>query len=246
MHNEDSSMVSSDGVVAPVEHFSTVDNLHTDHLEKKYGKIHAHVLAHDDVESESHGDFGPIREACLEDEQGISRTYALTFLTYDPTNEAMYSIDSTIREGGLIGKSFRDKGYEVRKNVINVFTLPVPKWMAEAFHEPEAKYVKARISEFYAKKEGEEPVIYGRVLEVYPNDFRRPVINVVDQQQVNPSTEQLERVGISKDEIWGKLEHAADVGEWSDREAEYERAKEASLDEVFAWREKIANYFTTK
>ncbi|PJE58465.1 MAG: hypothetical protein COU81_00610 [Candidatus Portnoybacteria bacterium CG10_big_fil_rev_8_21_14_0_10_36_7] len=76
-------------------------------------------------------------------------------------------IDVEIKNGGMIGKMFKEFNYEVRKNVIDVFIIEIPKWLKEKF-VVKKNYAKARISEFYAKKEGSEPIIYGYVLEIYP------------------------------------------------------------------------------
>ena len=54
-----------------MEHFPLVDRLHTDVLEERYGPISSRVLVHNDK----------IRRAHLIDQKGISRTYAITFLS---------------------------------------------------------------------------------------------------------------------------------------------------------------------
>lgn len=139
-----------------MEHFPTVDRLHTDVLEDKYGKIQAKVLRHDDL----------IRESHLIDSSGASRTYALTFFMADSHSAEIQPIDLAIRAGGSIGATFRRYGYAIRKNVLDVFILEVPDWLARDFHH-EGLHAKSRISEFYAKKQGTPPVLYGDVLEVY-------------------------------------------------------------------------------
>lgn len=233
LHEEDDSQT---------ENFPTKERLHTDVLEDKYGPIHAKVLRHDDVKEVPDGQY-PVRESHLIDEKGISRTYALTFLTYDKDNSELYEIDSKIRNGGLIGETFRNYGYEIKKNVIDVFTLPLTSELKESFNTDEV-FGKARVSEFYAKKEDNEPVIYGKVMELYTPDFRGPVINEVDQNQVNPSTDVLEQSGISKNAIWNRLDQAAKKDEWKDKEEAYERSKENSLPEIFEWRERIEDFVT--
>ena len=88
-----------------MEHFNLTKKLHTDVLESKYGKIHSEVFRHDNF----------MREAFLSDENGVARTYALTIFQYDRNNEEIKAIDDAIKNGGLIGKVFRDFGFEVRK-----------------------------------------------------------------------------------------------------------------------------------
>jgi len=227
-----------------LEHFPTKDRLHSDVLEEKYGPVEAKVLRHDDVKEVPEDEY-PVRESHLVDGQDISRTYALTFLTYDEDNPELYEIDTKIRNGGMIGKTFRNYGYEIRKNVIDVFTLQLTDRLREEFDTDE-DYGKARVSEFYAKKQNDEPTIYGRVLELYTPDFRGPVINQVDLEQVNPSTEILEKNGISRNAIWKRLDKSSDGGEWKDKDEAYEQAKEDSLPEVFKWRERIENFINSK
>jgi hypothetical protein len=177
-----------------MEHFNLNKKLHTDVLEDKYGPVHSEVLRHDEE----------IREVNMVDEKGISRTYALTFLTFDKNNQEIAAIDSEIKNGGLIGKAFREHGYEVRKNVISVFLADLPENLKNKMQTAENK-AKTRLSEFYAKKEGEKPFIYGVVSEIYSPDFRPAEVNETDLAQDNPITSAMEKVGISKDMIWERL-----------------------------------------
>jgi hypothetical protein len=97
-----------------MEHFPVKDRLHTDVLKDKYGPIHAVVLRHDNVREVKRGG-DRIREVKLVDETGVLRTYALTFLTYDKSNQEISTIDDEIRLGGLIGQTFRNHNYVVKK-----------------------------------------------------------------------------------------------------------------------------------
>jgi hypothetical protein len=210
-----------------MEHFPLIDRLHTDVLEEKYGAIHAKVLKHDDLVRESH----------LVDAKDISRTYALTFFPESKANAEIKRIDSEIRAGGLIGVTFRTFGYSIRKNVVDVFVLELPEWLKNDFKTNE-NYAKARMSEFYAKKEGVSPAIYGDVLEVYTPDFRPPIVNQFDNSQINPSTEELIKVGFSIDNIWTRLGD----NNWTDVQVKYDKARVDSLQRVFEWRKKIDAY----
>lgn len=228
------------------EHFPVRDKLHTDVLEQKYGPIHAVVLRHDNVREMRRG-AERIREVRLVDEQNISRTYALTFLTYDKSNKELADIDDEIRQGGLIGKTFRDHGYAVKKNVIDVFIIPIPAWMQKDFRV-DAQKAKARLTEFYAKKENTMPLIYGTVLEVYSPDFKDPAdgINSVDLAQVNPLTGTLQGVGVPADEIWERLDRASETNEWDDLKDRYEQAERLSQPVVQSLHTKISNYLGSK
>lgn len=229
-----------------MEHFPTKDKLHTDILEQKYGPIHSEVLRHDNVREAARG-ADCIREARLVDEKNILRTYALTFLTYDKNNEEIAKIDDEIRAGGLIGKTFREHDYTIKKNVIDVFLMDIPDDMKRDFQTIEES-AKARLTEFYAKKGDETPVIYGKVLEIYSPDFKDPWdgINDVDMAQVNPTTDSMRAAGIPVDEVWDRLDRASEPGEWDDLRAQYDAAKKQSLPIVDELHKKIESYLNKK
>lgn len=212
-----------------MEHFQLVGRLHTDVLEDKYGPISVRVVKHTNL----------MREAHLVDKKGISRTYSLTFFP-KKRNASIASVEKDIARGAAIGKAFRLHGYSVRKNVIEVFILALPKWLQKSFKTKEF-FAKARLSEFYAKKEGENPVIYGTVLEVYTPDFRDPVINTADLLQDNALTEMLERVGFSKLDIWNRL---GKDNYWADVQKRYMHAKRMSLVKEFDLKFKISTLLT--
>ncbi|HSX41982.1 MAG TPA: hypothetical protein VLE93_01380 [Candidatus Saccharimonadales bacterium] len=176
-----------------MEHFPQVDRLHTDVLEDKYGPIHAEVLHHDTE----------YREALLNDENNIARTYALTFFT-EKQAEEIQKIDEIIRDGGAIGKTFRDFGYSIRKNVIDAYLLETNPWLQGKFNVTETQ-AKTRLSEFLAAKEDGMPVVYGTVMEAYTPDFRPPEINQVDRAQVSAPIAWLEHHGVSREDVWKRI-----------------------------------------
>lgn len=193
------------------EHFNLSKKLHTDVLEEKYGPVHSEIIRHDDL----------VREVDIVDEKGISRTHALTFFSFDRENNELNKIDEEIKNGGLIGKVFRDYGYEVRKNVIKVFLIDLSEELKKKMMVTDQK-AKVRLSEFYAKKLGSDPFIYGVVSEIYSPDFRPAEINEVDIKQDNPITSAMERVGISKGVIWDQL---GDGGSFSDIRESVDKAE---------------------
>lgn len=215
-----------------MEHFPLTNKLHTDMLEEKYGPIHAEVIHHDDE----------VREANLVDEGGISRTYALTFLTFDHNNEELVNINEEIKSGGSIGKVFREHGYEVRKNVIKVYVVNLPSQLKDKF-KVESDKAKARLSEFYAAKEGQTPIIYGVVTEIYSPDFRPAEVNEIDIAQDNPTTNALQKVGISKTEIWEKIGVGND---WSDKADLIKKANELAQAEEDALQARVSRYLSKK
>ncbi len=227
--------------------FPTKEKLHTDILELKYGPIQARVLRHDDVAEKKRLKEDAIREAELVDSEGITRTYALSFLKYDTNNSELVAIDVKIREGGLIGKTFREQGYEVKKNVIDVFLIDLPEWLKSDF-QTDHQQAKARITEFYAKKENQTPVIYAYVLEIYSPDFKNPDdgINSTDKTQINPTTQSLEEVGISGDYIWKELDESENKDRWLKKETTIKEAEAISDEELKILHTKITKYLFQK
>lgn len=212
-----------------MEHFPLEKKLHTDVLEGSYGPIRAEVVRHDDE----------IREAHLVDKEGISRTYALTFLTFDRNNLELSNIDKKIQNGGEIGKTFRDHGYTIRKNVVAVYIVDqMPNFLKDRF-KVDSKSAKARLSEFYACKEGGKPFIYGIVTEIYSPDFRPPEVNEVDVEQDNPTTHALEMVGFTKEEVWKRLGNG---NMWEDVEDRYKKAQELARTEEEHLQDQVRRY----
>jgi len=196
-----------------MQHFPLTEKLHTDILEEKYGKIHAKVLKHN----------SKIRESLLVDSKNIARTYALTFLENWNSNE-IKKINEEIKNGEAIGNAFRKSGFAIRKNVLDVFVIKLPYWLKKAFQTKDDS-AKARLSEFYAKKKGRLPIIYGIVTEVYTPDFRKPIINEVDKLQIGAVTECLEQNGFSKEEIYRRI---GDDNNYEDVQERYSQSKERS------------------
>lgn len=165
------------------------------------------------MKERSSGDFihFPLKRiADIVDASGISRTHAITLFPDWCDHQELSEIDSDIQKGGLIGKTFRDHGYTIRKHVAGVYIVALPAWLKERF-QTTASYAKARTSEFYARKEDEEPKIYGYVTEIYTPDFRPADINDVDQAQISATTDALEALGVDRDIIWKSIVHESTI-----------------------------------
>ena len=208
-----------------MEPFPLVDRLHTDVLEAKYGPISARKIKHN----------YKIRMAHLVDAQGISRTFAITFLTRSEWNRDIRRINRRIKAGEAIGKAFRQLGYSIRKNVLDVYIVDIPEWLQKEFNL-DVPSAKVRISEFYAKREDTEPIIYGEVAEIYSPDFRRPTINATDKSQISALSKKLEKEGFTSSEIWERITKGND---WSNETKRLSRAKASSLAEIEALKQKI-------
>lgn len=164
----------------------------TDTLEKKYGKISLNVVLHD------HN----IRKVHLLDSDGISRTFAVTLFKQN-NDRSIADITASVIKGNPIGKELRRLGYTTRRNVLSVYDVELPTWLMKAFHTKQHK-AEVEIYEFYAKKEGEVPILYGIIAEILSPEFIAPTQS--SKIDANPTTQSLLSEGFSKDEIWGLLE----------------------------------------
>lgn len=213
-----------------LEHFHLNKKLHTDVLEGKYGPIHSEVINHDMF----------LREAFLSDKGNIGRTYALSFFEQDLFDPEIQKIDNEIKNGGLIGKTFREHGFEVRKNVTDVFIVDLPDRVKSKFNLSEEK-AKARLSEFYAKKKDGQPLIYATVMEVYSPDFRPADINETDKEQIHPTTIVLEHSGFTRQEIWDHLEEGKNFNQADER---YKQAVEFYKESNPQYKNKFVDYMS--
>lgn len=175
------------------EHFPIVNRLHTDLLQEVYGPVSIRLLRHDNE----------VREAHLVDQQGISRTFAVTFLA-PPCPEELARIDAEIRDGAPIGKTFCRYGYEVRKNVLKALAVELPAWLRTEFAHP-SLFAKAVLSEFLARADARRPELYGTVVEIYSPDFRSPAITEIDRLQEGPTLKSLSSAGVPPEEAWQRL-----------------------------------------
>jgi len=173
------------------EQYYLPGKLHTEILEEQYGEIDVQLLYDDNI----------IREVLLLDEKNIARTYAITFRSREwQGNEGMEKINELIRSGASIGKTFKRGGYDILKNVIEVYVTNIPEWLMLAFEE-ESKTAKTRITEFLVRKNN-EVFNYGIIAEVYSPHFSKPEVTKEDKAQINIATQILKKLGYTSEEIW--------------------------------------------
>ncbi len=166
---------------------------HTDLLAERYGPVSIRLLRHDDE----------VREAHLIDRQGVSRTFAVTFLA-PPYPEEFTRIDAEIRDGAPIGRTFRKHGCEVRKNVLKVLTVALPLWLRTEFAHS-SLFAKAFLFEFLARIDARPPKLYGTIIEIYSPDFLKPEITETDLLQEGPTLKSLIAGRVPHEEIWQRL-----------------------------------------
>ena len=186
--------------------FNINNRLHTEVLEELYGKIDLQVLYQDDV----------IRECLLVDGHYIARTYALTYKNASALQDKDISaIDKTIQQGESIGKTFKKNGYSIFKNVIAVYTINIPWWLQVAFNTKESS-AKARISEFFVRKNVEDELtLYGTIAEIYSPLFRKAEVSQSDQLQINPPLQQMPELEYRRKDKEGFHHNPIEV-QWSE------------------------------
>jgi len=147
--------------------------LHTDHLEAKYGKISANVVMHNDT----------MRKVNLIDKDGISRTFSLVFF-YNHKNKLFKKINDKLKNDGLIGKTFREHGYIIYKNILLTGTIKLPEWLRHNF-KTQSNYASTKAYVLCVQKKPFKPVKYGTVVEIYAPDFLQPSSNSVNFLKTN-------------------------------------------------------------
>jgi hypothetical protein len=206
------------------EPLNVIDGLLTDALGERYGRIAARVVSHGAAERQAH----------LVDARGVTRTWSVTFLAR-PMPPALRGVNADIRAGALVGEAFRNRGFTIRKNVIDVFVVEVPGWLREAFQDS-SRYAWARIFEFHARKGKARPLIYGTLCEVFTPDFKPPIVTPADVSWLGPATPEFQALGLSAEKAWeriGKLDEGRDVG------SRVFRARVATLPRVHALRGRV-------
>jgi hypothetical protein len=212
-------------LISSTKSFNLAGWLHTDILESEYGPVRVRLLHHDQ-------DF---RVVHLIDQQGISRTFAITFFPPQGHSPSIAEVNRKIKNGNPLGKAFRDGGYEVRKNVLKVLIIKKPEWLTTAFCN-QTPFAKARISEFLARQAPNSVEFYGTVFEIYPNAFRLPEISSFDRLQEAPMVKNLLKHGFQIEQIWNCL---ANTQRYPCQEIRYVKALEESQENIFDLSQKI-------
>ncbi len=204
---------------------STIDGLLSDALRERYGPISARVLRHDAREREAH----------LVDRRGVTRIFSVTFLSR-PLPPSIRAVNARIRDGGLIGDSFRDAGFAIKKNLLDVTLLPIPAWLRSDFGVKE-RHAWSRIFEFHVRKGTSAPRHYATLCEIFTPDFKPPIVTPEDVARVGASLRELVLRGLSEDAAWNR------VGRYDgprDIQGRFAEARIATLRTVFRIRDRVA------
>lgn len=182
------------------ENYNLHQKLHTEVLEEKYGKISLQVLYDDDE----------LREVLLTDQQDIARTYAITIKSNAwRKDKEVCAINDAIRSGEPIGAAFKNRGFSIQKNVLDVYSIAIPEWLQHAFMANQ-HFAKTRITEFLIEKPG-KCFRYGYVTEIYSPDFRAPFVTATDKAQIMCPPASGRRVNELKQQVNAMLSQIAPV-----------------------------------
>ena len=204
------------------------NKLHTEALAEKFGPITVNVLRHS----------SRVRETLLVDSKGVARTYALTILQNKDWTKEVGRINELVREGSALGQEFRKNNFDTRKNIIDVYTINLPRWLQKEFNTKHLR-AKARLSEFLVKKKNSRPVLYGIVVEIYTPYFQSPKISTFEIKEINATLNAFKQKDIPEKEIWSRLEEDRS---WDDVYDKFVMAKALSLPEIIKYKKKIENH----
>lgn len=92
--------------------------LNSERIEQKYGSYGVEIIRQDDTRRESslYSGFGDNR---------VTRTYAVTEFT-DPEQAAYRDEHAAIIAGASIGKTFREAGWDIRKETVVIHQVTIP------------------------------------------------------------------------------------------------------------------------
>lgn len=171
--------------------YAASEKLLTDLLKEKYGDTSLKILYQD----------GTVRKVLMLDGQGIAKVYATASKTKEwMFNNEMLEADKAIQRGETIGEAFRNRNFEFRKNVLDVYTVSLSPWLRKDFATDEA-FAKAKHSEFIVRK-NDKIYNYALITEIYSPDFQPALISEAERAQVNFSFHTLKAAGFSREEIW--------------------------------------------
>jgi hypothetical protein len=151
--------------------FPSRQNLMTKKLRKTYGGIRGEVFVHDlDEEVRMIGVFTKTRKRkCV--------MVAITELNTHAWNADMVAIDKELAEGGLMGETVAKRKLKWKRIVLGVLTWEISEKVRKKVQSvlgTDSTEVYVRWVRFTIQRPGEEPVPYGDVFEIFPNDVMPP------------------------------------------------------------------------
>jgi hypothetical protein len=181
----------------PATNFLLQSNLYTDTGNTK--QAHAQkVLYHDKA----------AREVLQIDLRGIATQYTTIIKNNEnPPSDGIAEVERAIQQGEGVESAFRNRGFIIRKNVLDVYVVSLRSWLRKEFATVEC-LAKARNTELIIKR-GEMIRNYAMITEVYSPELYKAEVTEHDNTQVNFAFGTLQAAGFSKQEIWQLMDQEA-------------------------------------
>jgi hypothetical protein len=141
------------------------------------------------------------REVLFTNHQGIATIYTTILKNNEhPSNDGITEVEKAIQQGEPFEKAFRRRGYIIRKNVLDVYTVSLRSWIRKEFATTQS-IARAKSTEIIIKR-GELIRNYAVITEIFSPDLYTPEVTEQDRSQFNFSFTSLQAAGFSKQEIW--------------------------------------------
>ena len=145
-----------------------------------------------------------IRQTIMVNEDNIARTYtAITKNEEWKANKEMILADRAITLGEPMQDAFAKQGFELRKNILDVYTITLTPRLRKSFGVAET-FAKAKNSELIVRAHN-RIYHYGMILEIYSPAMISPMVTEKETQLVNFSFHTLKAAGFSTEEVWKLL-----------------------------------------
>jgi hypothetical protein len=153
-----------------------------------------------------------IRQTLMVNDDNIARTYTAVSKNSEwKTVKEMLQADRAITLGVPIAEAFSKQGFQVRKNILDVYTISLTPRLRKSFGTIEA-FAKANNSELIVRTPN-RIYHYGMMIEIFSPVICSAKVTDNDTQFVNFSFHTLKAAGFSNEEVWNLLE--SEAAEWS-------------------------------
>lgn len=141
------------------------------------------------------------REVLYTNHQGIATIYTTISKNNEhPFNDGIAEVEKAIRQGEPFEKAFKRRGYIIRKNILDVYTISLRSWLKKEFATTQS-VARAKSTELIIKR-GELIRNYAVITEVFSPDLYTTQVTEQDRSQFNFSFTTLRAAGFSRQEIW--------------------------------------------
>lgn len=145
-----------------------------------------------------------IRQTIRVNEDNVATRYtAITKNEEWKGNKQMILADRAITLGEPMHDAFARQGFELRKNILDVYTITLTPRLRKSFGVAET-FAKAKNSELIVRAHN-RIYHYGMMLEIYSPEIISPMVTEKETQLVNFSFHTLKAAGFSTEEVWKLL-----------------------------------------